>query len=129
MESSENNLLRSLFDQKLDRAVLVSFFLGAVVPLIALALVAVRYGLPALENAPHERMTLVFGVVAVAILTLASCLALHRLSTAARARMDGDNARLNSLVAVSRSLAEAKDPQAVTEASTPCARRIANAKE
>jgi hypothetical protein len=41
--------------------------------------------------------------------------------------MDGDNARLNSLVAFSRSLADAKNPQAVAEASTPFARRIANA--
>ena len=50
MQPSDSFAPQSLFDQKLDRAVLVSYFLGAVVPLLALGMVVVRYALPGLED-------------------------------------------------------------------------------
>jgi putative nucleotidyltransferase with HDIG domain len=112
---------QSLFSQKLDRAVLLSYFLGAVVPLAALGLVATRYALPTLENAPYERATLLSVVVAVVVLTLASYLALRRLSHSALKRMDDDNARLASLVMASRALGGAAHPQAVAQATTSSA--------
>ena len=127
MESSDSFSPQSLFDQKLDRAVSVAYFLGAIVPLVALAVVAVRYALPTLEHSLHERVMLLSVVLAVAVLTLASFFALRRLSLRALARMDGDNARLNALVAASRALGGAPHPQAVAEATIPCARLLTNA--
>ena len=121
MEPSVSLSPQSLFNQKLDRAVLLSYFLGAVVPLIALCVVAIRYALPTLESAPYERTTLLCVVAGAAILTLASYLAVRRLSHSALQRMDDDNARLTSLVTASRALGGAPHPQAVAEATTGCA--------
>ena len=42
--------IQSVFSQKLDRAVFATYFLGAVVPLLALALLAHRYVLPAFST-------------------------------------------------------------------------------
>jgi putative nucleotidyltransferase with HDIG domain len=112
---------QSLFSQKLDRAVLLSYFLGAVVPLVALAYITIRYALPSLDNAAYERTTLLCVVVGAAVLTLASFLALRRLSHSALQRMDDDNARLTSLVTASRALGGAPHPQVVAEAATSSA--------
>lgn len=127
MRSIDAFSLNSLFDQKLDRAVLLTYFLGAIVPLLVLGLVSTWYALPALEQAPYERATLISIVVATAILTLASFLALRRLSRSALQRMDDDNARLNALVNASRALGGASDPHAVAEVATQCALALTGA--
>ena len=49
--------LQSLFAQTLDRAVFGIYFLGAVVPLIALAAVVQRFVLPALEQGDDRYAT------------------------------------------------------------------------
>ncbi len=120
MGSSDSIAPQSLFDQKLDRALLVIYFVGAVVPLLMLAVVSSWYALPALEDAPYERATIIFVVMATAILTLASFLALRRLSHAALQKMDGDNSRLAALLNASRALSDASHPQAVAETAVDC---------
>jgi HD domain len=97
---------RSLFSQKLDRATFTAYFLGAVVPLIALAFVAQHYALPTLADSSAS-LGLVALVVSIAVLSLASFLALRTLSRRAIARMDGDNQRLEALLGASSQLATA----------------------
>ena len=67
--------LQSLFSQKLDRSVFATYFLGAVVPLVALALVAREYVLPSLADEEYGTAAVVGGIVGVGVLTLASFLA------------------------------------------------------
>ena len=79
MGPSRSSSSQSLFDQKLDRAVQVTYFLGAIVPLLVLGVVAMRYALPALEGMPYERGALLSVVLCVGVLTLVAYLALRRL--------------------------------------------------
>ncbi|MBW2418451.1 MAG: hypothetical protein JRH19_07890, partial [Deltaproteobacteria bacterium] len=46
---------RSIFTQRLDRAVFVTYFLGAIVPLLALGFVVQRDVLPGMSDAPRAQ--------------------------------------------------------------------------
>ena len=65
----------SLFSQSLDRAAFIAYFLGAIVPLAALAYVASEY----LKTTTGEsRLILIVLVISLAGLSLVSFLALRR---------------------------------------------------
>jgi len=114
----KRNQKASLFSQKIDRVALVTYFLGAVVPLVALTVVAEHYVLPSLSDR-NAALGLIALVVSIALLSLASFVILRRVTRNTLASMNADNARLASLLDVSSKLAGA---QHVTEATSRCAR-------
>lgn len=93
----------SLFAQPLDRAAFVAYFLGAVVPLAALAWVLHRYVRPALAS-DDGFLWLLAGLAGIGALSLVAFLALRRTARQALARLDGENRRLGALLAAARSL-------------------------
>ena len=94
----------SLFAQPLDRAAFVAYFLGAVVPLAALAWVLHRYVRPNLQRG-DALAWLATGLAAIGALSLVAFLALRRSTRQALARLDGENRRLGALLGAARSLA------------------------
>lgn len=91
----------SLFSQPLDRAAYLAYFLGAVLPLLALAWVGQRFVSP---DDVEGRAVPVAVFVGLGVLSLASFLALRRTTLQALARLDRDNRRLTTLLAASRAL-------------------------
>ena len=99
----------SILAQTLDRPVFVSYFLGAIVPLIALAFVVQRYVIPTLEG-KFAQMGIVAIVLAVSVLTLSAFLLLRKTTRQTLDRLDDDNTRLSELLKVSRALSSASRP-------------------
>jgi hypothetical protein len=120
--------LQSLFSQKLDRAVFATYFLGAVVPLTALVLVAREYALPALERQSYATAGLVGLVAGIGCLSLAAFFALRRLMRVALDRMDGDNRRLGRLLEVSHELASAQHADEIAEMAVRAALALTGAR-
>ncbi len=120
--------LKSLFSQKLDRAVFGTYFLGSVVPTAALAAVLHRYVLPGLARDSLGAMGMVGVLVGVGGLSLASFFALRRLVRMALARMQADNARLETILGASRELSSALDTHAVADTAAGCALALTDAR-
>lgn len=118
----------SLFSQKLDHAIFVTYFLGAVVPILALGYLTQRFALPAVEGDRAETLVLLGLTAGVAVLSLASFFALRRLSMSAVARMDADNQRLAAILKASRSLAAAPHTHAAAEAAASCSQALTAAR-
>ncbi len=103
----------SLFAQPLDRAAFVAYFLGAVIPLAALGLVTQKYfqaaGLWTASGTTllQSRLFLIALIVSIAVLSLASFLALRRTMRQALESARMENQRLADLVRSSRTLATA----------------------
>ncbi len=94
----------SIFSQKLDRVAFTAYFLGAVVPLVALTVVVERYVFPAITD--HLATYGLIGLIAsIAVLSLASFLTLRRTTRRSLDQIDGDNRRLTSLLEISGALA------------------------
>jgi len=105
MGASESS--SSIFSQKLDRAAFTVYFLGAIVPLIALAFVVVRYVLP--SNPDGGLGTGLTALVAsIALLSGSAFLILRQITRRSLRQMDRDNHRLAALLAVSSSLSRAE---------------------
>ncbi len=109
--------LQPLFSQNLDRAVFATYFLGAVVPLLALAFVVQIYVLPAAGEDGITAMSLVGGLVGISVLSLASFFALRRLVRGAISKIDADNVRLTSLLSASRGFTNAPHGHEVASAA------------
>jgi len=104
---SDSKPSNSIFSQKLDRAAFTAYFLGAIVPLIALAFVVERYVLPSDSDgglAPH----LTALVASIALLSGSAFLVLRQITRRSLRKMDQDNHRLAALLAVSGSLSKAE---------------------
>lgn len=121
--------LQSLFSQKLDRAVFATYFLGAVVPMLALAVVVHRFVIPVLEHEADRFSTvgMISLILAVGMLSLVSFFALRRLIHGALSRMDADNKRLATILAASRNLSNALHTHAVADTSSSCALALTDA--
>lgn len=117
----------SLFSQKLDRAVFASYFLGAVVPLVALGLVVHYFVLPALNSDQTATAAMVGLLVGIGVLSLAAFFALRRLTHNALRRMKADNDRLATLLAASRNLSGAPHGRVVAETAAGCALALTDA--
>jgi len=91
---------------RLDRVAYSAFFLGAVVPLLALAVTLERFVLPRLEDRTAEIAWMLAGV-SIGVLSLGSFFALRRLTRSVVAHMGRDNQRLASLLQVSGELGNA----------------------
>jgi HD-GYP domain-containing protein (c-di-GMP phosphodiesterase class II) len=116
----------SIFSQSLDRAAFVAYFLGAVVPFLALAFVLDAYVLPAMPSGPWS-LGLVALALCIGLLSAAAFLLLRRVTLQTVARMQSDNRRLEALLETSARLASASHESDVATAAASCALRIAGA--
>jgi hypothetical protein len=116
----------SIFSQKLDRIVYTTYFLGAIVPLVALALLTNEFVLPAVT----DRLAW-FGLVALVFsigsLSLGSFLALRRTTHHTIDRMDSDNRRLTALLEASGRLSNATHEAEAAATAVRCAFELADA--
>lgn len=110
-----------LFSQKFDRVVFGTYFLGAIVPLLALAFVTDRYAVPALESESYGVSGIIALIVAIGCLSLSSFFALRQITRAAIAQMDLDNERLSKLLRMSRELSNAPHADVVAETAAQSA--------
>jgi putative nucleotidyltransferase with HDIG domain len=117
----------SLFSQRFDRAVLASYFLGGVLPIAALFFTVREFVLPSYEPGSTGFLGWIAGVASLAVLSLAVYFALRRISSLTVSRMRADNQRLASLLAASRELAAAREPDAIFAAAGTRVREIAGA--
>jgi len=124
---SNGSRVKSIFSQKLDQSVFVTYFLGAVVPLLGLAAAVQRYVLPALGTDSRASWGMIGGIVAIGALSLSAFFALRRLMHGALQRMDADNKRLRSILQASRDLAEAPHSRVAAQAAATCALTLAEA--
>lgn len=116
----------SIFSQPLDRAAFVAYFLGAVVPFIALAYVLSEYVLPATPTGPQS-LGLVALTLSIGLLSAGAFLLLRRVTSQTVARMRVDNRRLEALLEASARFAAASHESEVSTAATNCAHRLAGA--
>lgn len=94
----------SIFSQKLDRVAFTAYFLGAVVPLVALYVVLDRFVLPVLSDR-YATLGLIGLLTSLSVLSLGSFLALRRTTRRSLDQIDRDNRRLSALLEMSQSLA------------------------
>jgi len=116
----------SLFAQRLDRAAFVVYFLGAVVPLGGLAAAVQGWVVPALPSGA-ARVGAFGGLGCLALLSLAAFFALRRMTSSVLARLDADNRRLETLLAASRKLADARFEDEVNRTAASCAADLTGA--
>jgi putative nucleotidyltransferase with HDIG domain len=116
----------SLLSQDVDRAAFVAYFLGAVVPLVALAVVLQRFALPALRDAAWEA-ALIGAALSIAALSGGAFVLLRRVTRQAVARMAADNQRLAALLATSEQLARAAHAVEVASRTAACAIEVTGA--
>jgi len=117
----------SIFSQKLDRVAFTAYFLGAVVPLLALGLVIDRFVLPAVSDT-YVTLGLVGGFTSITVLSLASFLALRRTTRQSISRIDSDNRRLSALLGLSNSLATVEYGNFAAETAARTALELAGAR-
>jgi putative nucleotidyltransferase with HDIG domain len=117
----------SIFSQKLDRAAFTAYFLGAIVPLIALAFVVQRYVLPGQPDGSLGT-SLTALVASIALLSGASFVILRRITRRSLRQMDRDNHRLAALLAVSDSLSRAEHGRDAAVTAVRSALAIAEAR-
>jgi putative nucleotidyltransferase with HDIG domain len=115
-----------LFPNQLDRAALIVYFLGAIVPLVGLAFVVQRFALPSLTDRRSE-IGLIALVMSIAVLTFGSFLVLRRLLHEALSRMNRDNERLTGLLDWSNALGDAQCVTDVLASATEHARELERA--
>jgi hypothetical protein len=116
----------SIFSQKLDRIVYTTYFLGAIVPLVALAVLTNSFVLPSITDR-LAWIGLVALVFSIGSLSLGSFLALRRTMHRTLDRMDADNRRLNTLLEASGRLSNATHEAEAAATSVRCAFELADA--
>jgi HD-GYP domain-containing protein (c-di-GMP phosphodiesterase class II) len=125
MESKANS--RSIFSQKLDRAIFVTYFLGAIVPLVLLGMAVEGYVLPALQEDSQMTMGMLGGMIGVTMLSLGAFFALRRLTKNAANQMAMDNSRLKGILSVSKELSTSLHVQDVAQIAVSSARSLTSA--
>jgi HD-GYP domain-containing protein (c-di-GMP phosphodiesterase class II) len=116
----------SIFSQKLDRLVYTAYFLGAVVPLLALAFVAQHFVLSSMR----DRLAwagLIGLVLSIASLSLGSFFALRRTTRQTLERMDRDNRRLASLLKAAGAFPNAQHEAEAAATAVRCALELTEA--
>jgi putative nucleotidyltransferase with HDIG domain len=116
---------RFLPDQ-LDRVAYSTFFLGAVVPLLALAVTLERFVLPELDDRTLAFAWMGAGI-SIGVLSLGSFFALRHMTRRVVARMDRDNRRLAALLRVSGELGDAQHLSQATEIVARCGVELSGA--
>jgi putative nucleotidyltransferase with HDIG domain len=116
----------SIFSQRLDRTTFTAYFLGAVVPLLALAFVVQRYVIPTI-SAKGQVLGMIALVGSIAVLSLLSFLVLRKTTHTTRARIDRDNRRLSALLGVSTTLTASEYASDIAATSVACAVELTGA--
>ncbi len=116
----------SIFSQKLDRVAFTAYFLGAIVPLIALAVVVDRFVLPVVADR-SVTLGLIGTLISIAVLSFASFLTLRRGALRSLARMDRDNRHLQALLDTAESLAAAEHGSDAADTAAEGALALTNA--
>jgi HD-GYP domain-containing protein (c-di-GMP phosphodiesterase class II) len=117
----------SIFSQKLDRVAFLAYLLGAIVPLLALAVVVQRFVLPEVSDRLAS-FGLIGAVISIALLSLASFFTLRRTTKTSLAQIDRDNRRLAALLEVSGSLASVAHANDAAEQATRAALALVGAR-
>ena len=110
----------SIFSQSLDRAAFLAYLLGAVVPVVALAIVIQRFAIPEGSEGPWSH-ALIALLVSVGGLSVASFLALRRVTWRTIDRVELDKHRLEALLRTSEGLASAPHGSDVAATVAECA--------
>ena len=116
----------STFTRQIDRAALTVYFLGAVVPLAALAVVVDLYVLPQMPQG-YMSAALIGAVISVGVLSLGAFLILRGVTRRTIRRIDRDNAQLSALLTVARSLSRTDHMTEATRTAAECATQLAHA--
>lgn len=119
--------LESLFQQRLDRALFVAYFAGAVVPLIALSWLVHRHVLPEIAGRGSATASVIGALVGAGTLVLAGYFAIRRLARRALDRMASDNAVLTQLLATARALPRSGHVEEIVSTTVATARALTNA--
>ncbi len=126
MKQSANNR-KSIFSQRLDRSTFTAYFLGAIVPLIALAFVVERYVIPA-STGKSFSIAMIALVASIAVLSLLSFLILRRTARTTLERIDRDNRRLSALLGTSSALTNSAHASDIAGNAVACALELTSAK-
>jgi putative nucleotidyltransferase with HDIG domain len=116
----------SIFSQKLDRVAFTAYFLGAVVPLVALGFVIEEFVFPVASDS-YVTLGLVGLLTSIAVLSLGSFLVLRRTTRHSIDRIDNDNRRLSALLDISKSLATVEYGNFAAETAARTALALAGA--
>ncbi len=116
----------SIFSQRLDRTTFTAYFLGAVVPLLALGFVVNRYVIPTVPE-KGQIVGMIALVSSIAILSLLSFLVLRKTTHSTLARIDRDNRRLSALLGASTSLTASEYASDIAATSVACAVELTGA--
>jgi len=116
----------SIFSQRLDRTTFTAYFLGAIVPLLALGYVVDHYVMPTL---PTKGQAIALGalVSSIALLSLLSFLVLRKTTHSTLERIDQDNHRLAALLGASTSLTASEYASDIAATSVTCAAELTGA--
>ncbi len=125
METHSNR--GSIFSQRFDRSVFIAYFLGAIIPLVALAVVIQGYVLPTLSDS-LAAIGLVAMVCSIAILSFLAYLVLRRSTAHTLGRIDRDNRRLASLLESSHTMTGAGHAGEIAACSVACAVELSDAR-
>jgi len=116
----------SIFSQRLDRTTFTAYFLGAVVPLIALAFVVQRYVIPTIPD-KGQVLGMIALVGSIAVLSLLSFLVLRKTTHSTLERIDRDNRRLSALLGASTTLTASEYASDIAATSVACAVELTGA--
>jgi putative nucleotidyltransferase with HDIG domain len=116
----------SIFSHKLDRVAFTAYFLGAIVPLVALGTVVESYVFPTLTD-PTATWALMGALASIAVLSLASFQMLRRSARRSLQQMDDDNRRLEALFQTADALSRAQDEHEAGATAAACALDLAGA--
>ncbi len=116
----------SIFSQRLDRTTFTAYFLGAVVPLLALTFVVQHYLIPTIA-AKGQILALIALVGSIAILSLLSFLVLRKTTRTTLERIDRDNHRLSALLGISTTLTASEHASDIAATSVSCAVELTGA--
>ena len=116
----------SIFSQRLDRTTFTAYFLGAVVPLLALTFVVQRYVIPTIP-AKNQVLAMIALVGSIAVLSLLSFLVLRKATHSTLERIDRDNRRLSALLGASTTLTASEHASDIAATSVSCAVELAGA--
>ncbi len=116
----------SIFSQRLDRTTFTAYFLGAVVPLLALGFVVDRYVIPTIPS-KGQILGMVALVSSIGILSLLSFLVLRKTTHSTLERIDRDNRRLSALLGASTTLTASEYASDIAATSVACAVELTGA--
>ncbi|MEE8164307.1 MAG: HD domain-containing phosphohydrolase, partial [Myxococcota bacterium] len=116
-----------ILSRKLDRVVFVAYFLGAVVPLVALGVVIDSYQLAALAD-PVSAIGLLGLVGSICLLSLSSFFMLRRMTYRSLAQMDQDKRRAARLLRASSAFAASPHADEAVATAARSALALTNAR-